>query len=545
MFGRIKYILAFLLFCSSLYLAGYAQPTINAADFPQIGDSIRTIRCKTNNISAGASGGGAFWDFSSAQAATDGGAVKDTLIYADPMATPYGEIYITPPLAPTVCGWSATPSGAYYAYFQVNGDSAVVLGSSIDETTAQDPKILHFVYDDPQKVVKFPFTYTNTFDDDYSMTSENSFEVGGMPIDQKVYTLGKDKVTGDGFGKIKTPQGVFPNVLRMKTETHRSSYTTISVNGSGVDQQRDSVSSVTYNWYYKPKRAMIATLSYTTSFQFDSSGAISSTSLDTSFSYNPITPGDTSTIVYSISFPQHTYNITCGDTIDVSATYTDVTGATFFWYPNDNIASPNSPHTLMWPHQTMTYSLYMNVGNDSKYDTLRVNVLPFMTATAEVDGHTATAVHASTPNIQYQWSHRDANGSPFWSDMAGATTKSINVTQFSPVYDNGFYKARITNTLNGCWVETNEVQILIESRDKTSIADRPRVYPNPAREVINVSTPKNQTGRVTLIDAVGRTVKNTAIEGALSLPVNDLPAGVYTLRVQTPSGTFNERIVLQ
>jgi uncharacterized repeat protein (TIGR01451 family) len=79
-----------------------------------------------------------------------------------------------------------------------------------------------------------------------------------------------------------------------------------------------------------------------------------------------------------------------------------------------------------------------------------------------------------------------------------------------------------------------------------------RVQPNPASDVLNVSVGQTLDGRVllTLVSADGRTVLSRNFQGMaqgqmLSLNVQDVPDGVYTLRLQSGAGTSVEKVVIR
>ena len=77
-------------------------------------------------------------------------------------------------------------------------------------------------------------------------------------------------------------------------------------------------------------------------------------------------------------------------------------------------------------------------------------------------------------------------------------------------------------------------------------AFNPRVYPNPAQEFIHVSVPGNQKGQIEIRDLQGRLLKTkVTADGMNTIPVGDLPGGVYLLRVVTEKSTQSFRIVVQ
>ncbi len=75
------------------------------------------------------------------------------------------------------------------------------------------------------------------------------------------------------------------------------------------------------------------------------------------------------------------------------------------------------------------------------------------------------------------------------------------------------------------------------------------VYPNPAADVIHIQLNALTTtpgGRITLHDAMGRSVKEIPFNGhgALRMEVSDLPSGSYMLRLWNTEGVWTERVVI-
>jgi hypothetical protein len=76
------------------------------------------------------------------------------------------------------------------------------------------------------------------------------------------------------------------------------------------------------------------------------------------------------------------------------------------------------------------------------------------------------------------------------------------------------------------------------------------VYPNPTRDAATLQFSLAQNSKVTihLIDAVGRTVSALADgmmnQGAhqISIPTNNLAAGVYNISIQTEQGNLTQRL---
>jgi hypothetical protein len=82
--------------------------------------------------------------------------------------------------------------------------------------------------------------------------------------------------------------------------------------------------------------------------------------------------------------------------------------------------------------------------------------------------------------------------------------------------------------------------------------ERITVYPNPATSVINIDYDLNNAGTTTayLIDLSGKTVIQKAINAAQGfsknqLDISRLSKGMYLLKINTPDGNVQSRIVIE
>lgn len=74
------------------------------------------------------------------------------------------------------------------------------------------------------------------------------------------------------------------------------------------------------------------------------------------------------------------------------------------------------------------------------------------------------------------------------------------------------------------------------------------IYPNPASSILYIDLAKlNNQIKIALMDATGRTVLESfdSHNQHISLIVNDLPKGVYFLRLETENGQAAKRIIIQ
>jgi hypothetical protein len=108
-----------------------------------------------------------------------------------------------------------------------------------------------------------------------------------------------------------------------------------------------------------------------------------------------------------------------------------------------------------------------------------------------------------------------------------------NIAQFQ---SNGSQWIRLNTNLNDC----------TSSGLTTEANTEPIIYPNPAKEQINISFDAPSTGQISLIDVSGKVVLVEQIHGkGLALDLSAFNAGIYMLAIQTDVYSAQKKIVLE
>ncbi len=68
------------------------------------------------------------------------------------------------------------------------------------------------------------------------------------------------------------------------------------------------------------------------------------------------------------------------------------------------------------------------------------------------------------------------------------------------------------------------------------------LYPNPAKATISLNFNQLVVSEIQIINSLGQYVK-TINDDFETIPVADLPAGIYILRIDTEWGTINRKII--
>lgn len=72
------------------------------------------------------------------------------------------------------------------------------------------------------------------------------------------------------------------------------------------------------------------------------------------------------------------------------------------------------------------------------------------------------------------------------------------------------------------------------------------VYPNPAKELLNISTNSLNIEKVGLIDMTGKTViSQDSQSSSVSINISGLCKGIYTVLIQTAEGSVYQKITIE
>ncbi len=201
---------------SMLSLSIVAQPTLTSTNTnPVIGETNGTI--DYNWISAGSAGANQTWNFGAITTSTTGFNMTYTVSALSATVAPLypnGNLALKSTYGGNVYKTSATILQLYGTYDGGSANSSVIMQN-------------------PQDVVRYPFTYGNSFTDTYSGTQG--------PTGAQQVSKGTVTVTADGYGTLTLPQGTFSNVLRVYTHV-------VGKDSSSAANQFPLVKDV-YDWF--------------------------------------------------------------------------------------------------------------------------------------------------------------------------------------------------------------------------------------------------------------------------------------------------------
>ena len=168
----------------------HSQITIGNNHIPVFGDQYKIRDVDTTGVNPGNSGANQTWNFSGINILTD----SVVFSWVDPSTTPYASSFPGAHIA------EGNQIGYWY-YTNVGGDLSYI-GSGIGTA----PNTVITILTDPEIIFKVPFTYTNTYTDNFSGTVNAAITM---------IRYGTITKTADAYGTIILPTGTYNNVLRL------------------------------------------------------------------------------------------------------------------------------------------------------------------------------------------------------------------------------------------------------------------------------------------------------------------------------------------
>jgi hypothetical protein len=180
---------------------------------PVPGNSYTSRSADTNNVTPGPSGANVNWNFASLILKPD----SASGVFVNPASTPYYNRFPSATVATLMYGM--------YSYFYCS--------SSYMETMGNVSSNMVVTYTDRLRTFQYPWTYPNSFTDNFAHTDTLSGISVNVIKGVSIYTI-------DGWGSLTLPSGTVSNVMRVKKVTKDST----TVSGFTLITHRDTV------WYW-------------------------------------------------------------------------------------------------------------------------------------------------------------------------------------------------------------------------------------------------------------------------------------------------------
>jgi hypothetical protein len=153
-------------------------------------------------------------------------------------------------------------------------------------------------------------------------------------------------------------------------------------------------------------------------------------------------------------------------------------------------------------------------------------------------------IASNTPAVSYRWQIKTPTAtawmSIFISDttFTGQQTNTLTVKYAKYAYNGYKYRCNAL-TCAGSTASDSAVLTVNYPVAVRELTDKVTVYPNPVDNVINIDLPMANF-KVTFYDSKGSVV--LVSENKTQIPVKDLPAGLYFLRIKTDEGEITKKI---
>lgn len=175
----------------------------------------------------------------------------------------------------------------------------------------------------------------------------------------------------------------------------------------------------------------------------------------------------------------------------------------------------------------LTYTINKPIIEIDITDTLEVGESP----DEPLIDYDASSNTLSTPDLGYlyQW-YEDGNPIP------GAT--GVSITPGSGVYHVAAFNG-------ACFANSEEFQNTASLHEVIGASFN--LFPNPANEKVTVTFSEHALKSITLIDVAGRIITQHAVENMseITIQVNDLKSGFYTLILSDGISNWNKKLIIQ
>lgn len=179
-----------------------------------------------------------------------------------------------------------------------------------------------------------------------------------------------------------------------------------------------------------------------------------------------------------------------------------------------------------------------------------------MTAVPGTNAFVSTAVH---PNPLFRGSAVSYDAGRTWTEIENAANKAVcrffdaetgyagGFFVTGPPLRGGIFKSQIVFQTPSVTKANSSTKPGIASEEITR--DLVKVYPSPARDVVNISLPAaimNNANVISLLSTDGRVIetRRSKASSVVQFNVGRLPAGVYIIRVQSNTQTFNKAFTI-
>jgi hypothetical protein len=279
-----------------------------------------------------------------------------------------------------------------------------------------------------------------------------------------------------------------------------------------------------------------------------------------------LTPAEIQNLYFSCSDTLAAQPVSNNASLGTNASFTassSASGATYQWQGksgNSFVNLSNAGQFSGVTTGTLTVSGVTSANNGSKFrcivdhgDCVDTSDVATLTACFDLTNQpsdryvvagTSTTFGLTTndpSNCTYQWQTNSGFGYQNLSNAgqySGTTSSTLAVANVSATNNNQLFRCIVT--AGTCKDTTSEVRIILSGVGVSENSlQRVSVFPNPTRGLVDLGIALE--GTYTLIGIDGRAVQTGALRQILDF--SNQPAGVYSLRLETPAGSRMVKVV--
>lgn len=141
----------------------------------------------------------------------------------------------------------------------------------------------------------------------------------------------------------------------------------------------------------------------------------------------------------------------------------------------------------------------------------------------------------------------DAMGTILFNNFVNGAAPTTDITEIDFVASAGTGNAlSSTGIFDNLTVKAVSVDGLLGTEQHSILDANFSVYPNPAKELISISNPKNiLINGIKIVDVNGRVVKQIDVKNIANTQINvsDLTSGIYFMTINSDQGTVTKKII--
>jgi hypothetical protein len=154
-----------------------------------------------------------------------------------------------------------------------------------------------------------------------------------------------------------------------------------------------------------------------------------------------------------------------------------------------------------------------------------------------------TSLPLTTNNIQFNFIGQYAS-QYYWNFGDGTFSTEKNPAHLFNDLDNNVYTVKLIAS-NFSTTDSFTTQVGSLSGFSSPLKNQFSMYPNPGKDNVTIKLGEINTGILTIYDAIGRVFLSKNVSQSLNVNVQDWSKGIYTVKIQSGSDIYIERLIIK